>query len=383
MAGSDAPRLHAPSSLPPRILCTACTIRRYFDAVATAGGGLATIKAGPKQELRFRESPDTALGPPDVAYQNQTYGLHIAMYLYDQLTPMQKLATDNLLWGNPRFLELDTKLGLSQFRCKDIMMQVSVGRDGWLSGRRSANIDPWPEPGQPHDEHKTRHLLPHSTHLDVQQAGSRASRRPRGGGGGGFLERMTSLRPSNIRDAYQIPSVKPCILSAACGLPRSIVVEWGLICLSACDLHTYFQIASTREPVLLCELEHEVRTMQHASSPFGRMEPYTLMGREPIPQMINTVVPDEEGRNIAFERKQHMRRKQGYVPQPLGVCYKPIELFTWDTPNGKKISIIMEELKLPYVVRAINLKEGQQHRPEFREVSPLGTDRCLGSSLGT
>jgi len=228
--------------------------RRYFDAVATAGGGLATVKVGPKQELRFRESPNTVLGPPDVAYQNQIYGLHIALYLYDQLTPMQKLATDNLLWGNPRFLELDTKLGLSQFRCKDIMMQI----------------------------------------------------------------------------------------------------------------------ASTREPVLLCELEHEVRTREHASSPFGRMQPYLLEGREPVRELITAVVPDEEGRDIEFERRQHMKRKQGYVPRPLGVCYKPIEFFTWDTPNGKKISILMEELKLPYIVHAINLKEGDQHTPEFRAVSPLG-----------
>lgn len=53
----------------------------------------------------------------------------MAMYLYDQMTPMQRLATDNLLWGNPRFVELDTKLGLSQFRCKDIMLQVKALHD--------------------------------------------------------------------------------------------------------------------------------------------------------------------------------------------------------------------------------------------------------------
>ena len=42
-----------------------------------------------------------------------------------------------------------------------------------------------------------------------------------------------------------------------------------------------------------------------------------------------------------------------------------IELFTADTPNGWKISIMLEEIGLDYKISKINLSEGEQHHPEF------------------
>ena len=50
---------------------------------------------------------------------------------------------------------------------------------------------------------------------------------------------------------------------------------------------------------------------------------------------------------------------------------KMIELFYSSTPNGKKISIILEELKFDYKVTEINLSKDEQFKPEFRKISPL------------
>ncbi len=49
---------------------------------------------------------------------------------------------------------------------------------------------------------------------------------------------------------------------------------------------------------------------------------------------------------------------------------RPIELFYWPTPNGKKISIALEELELPYRVRFVDIGAGEQFRPEFLRISP-------------
>jgi GST-like protein len=47
-----------------------------------------------------------------------------------------------------------------------------------------------------------------------------------------------------------------------------------------------------------------------------------------------------------------------------------LELYTWDTPNGRKISIMLEELELPYRAIAIDINAGQQFTPEFTAISP-------------
>ena len=47
-----------------------------------------------------------------------------------------------------------------------------------------------------------------------------------------------------------------------------------------------------------------------------------------------------------------------------------IDLYTWTTPNGRKVSIMLEELGLEYTVRPIDITEGQQHDPGFLRISP-------------
>jgi GST-like protein len=49
-----------------------------------------------------------------------------------------------------------------------------------------------------------------------------------------------------------------------------------------------------------------------------------------------------------------------------------IELYTAPTPNGRKVSIALEELAVPYVVHAVDLKAGAQKRPEFIAINPNG-----------
>ena len=47
-----------------------------------------------------------------------------------------------------------------------------------------------------------------------------------------------------------------------------------------------------------------------------------------------------------------------------------IDLYTWGTPNGRKISIMLEEVGLPYNTHQINIGKGEQHTQEFLAVSP-------------
>jgi GSH-dependent disulfide-bond oxidoreductase len=47
-----------------------------------------------------------------------------------------------------------------------------------------------------------------------------------------------------------------------------------------------------------------------------------------------------------------------------------IELYTWDTPNGRKISVALEEMGLPYTVYPVNIFKGEQFNPAFINVSP-------------
>ena len=47
-----------------------------------------------------------------------------------------------------------------------------------------------------------------------------------------------------------------------------------------------------------------------------------------------------------------------------------IELHTWNTPNGRKISVALEEMGLPYKVFPVNISKGEQMKPDFLAISP-------------
>jgi GSH-dependent disulfide-bond oxidoreductase len=49
-----------------------------------------------------------------------------------------------------------------------------------------------------------------------------------------------------------------------------------------------------------------------------------------------------------------------------------IDLYTWTTPNGRKIPIMLEETRLEYEVHAVDLSKDEQRRPEFLTINPNG-----------
>ena len=63
-----------------------------------------------------------------------------------------------------------------------------------------------------------------------------------------------------------------------------------------------------------------------------------------------------------------------------------IDFYTWSTPNGRKVSIMLEECGLPYTTHAIDISQDEQFSPEFLKVSPNNkipaiVDRDTGLSL--
>ena len=62
------------------------------------------------------------------------------------------------------------------------------------------------------------------------------------------------------------------------------------------------------------------------------------------------------------------------------------DFYTWSTPNGRKVSIMLEELEVPYEVHTIDITKEEQFAPEFLEISPNNkipalVDRDKGVSL--
>jgi GST-like protein len=60
-----------------------------------------------------------------------------------------------------------------------------------------------------------------------------------------------------------------------------------------------------------------------------------------------------------------------------------IELYTWSTPNGRKVSIMLEELGLAYDVHPINIGKDEQFTPEFIAISPNSKIPAIVDSDGT
>lgn len=63
-----------------------------------------------------------------------------------------------------------------------------------------------------------------------------------------------------------------------------------------------------------------------------------------------------------------------------------IDLYTWGTPNGRKVSILLEELGTPYVVHPVDIGKDEQFDPDFLRISPNNKipaihDRASGVAL--
>jgi GST-like protein len=62
--------------------------------------------------------------------------------------------------------------------------------------------------------------------------------------------------------------------------------------------------------------------------------------------------------------------KKAAAQKAAGKTPKPIRLYYWPTPNGHKISIMLEELGVPYEVHPVNIGKGEQFAPDFLKISP-------------
>ena len=52
------------------------------------------------------------------------------------------------------------------------------------------------------------------------------------------------------------------------------------------------------------------------------------------------------------------------------MAQRPIELYYWPTPNGHKITIMLEECGLPYEIKYVNIAKGEQFEPSFLKIAP-------------
>ena len=59
-----------------------------------------------------------------------------------------------------------------------------------------------------------------------------------------------------------------------------------------------------------------------------------------------------------------------------------ISLYTWATPNGRKVSILLEELALAYEVHPVNLRKGEQFKPDFVAINPNSKIPAIVDSEG-
>jgi GST-like protein len=59
-----------------------------------------------------------------------------------------------------------------------------------------------------------------------------------------------------------------------------------------------------------------------------------------------------------------------------------IDLYSWPTPNGHKIHIMLEECALPYTVHAVDIGAGDQFKPDFLKISPNNKIPALVDSDG-
>jgi GSH-dependent disulfide-bond oxidoreductase len=59
-----------------------------------------------------------------------------------------------------------------------------------------------------------------------------------------------------------------------------------------------------------------------------------------------------------------------------------IDLYTWGTPNGRKVSIMLEECGLPYNTHAVNIGKNDQFTPEFVALNPNGKIPAIVDSDG-
>jgi GST-like protein len=78
---------------------------------------------------------------------------------------------------------------------------------------------------------------------------------------------------------------------------------------------------------------------------------------------------------VSFRGYDHNERDAAKVKSPSAIVTQKgesimIDLYTWTTPNGRKVSVMLEECGLEYSVHPVNIREGDQFKPEFVAICP-------------
>lgn len=63
-------------------------------------------------------------------------------------------------------------------------------------------------------------------------------------------------------------------------------------------------------------------------------------------------------------------RSSGGKREQTGKARNVIEFYTWTTPNGRKVSILLEELGVEYTAHSVDIGKGEQHEPDFLKIAP-------------
>jgi GST-like protein len=80
-------------------------------------------------------------------------------------------------------------------------------------------------------------------------------------------------------------------------------------------------------------------------------------------------IPRKPSRKVTSRRVAAGSAAAGAAARPTA-GRKPIDLYYWPTPNGWKITIMLEECRLPYTMIPVDISKGDQFKPEFLVISP-------------
>ncbi len=86
--------------------------------------------------------------------------------------------------------------------------------------------------------------------------------------------------------------------------------------------------------------------------------------------LARTLASRRRTRRSPSQRDRQARARQARTPAPKTLRLSMIEVYSWATPNGHKVHIMLEECGLPYAVHAVDIGEGDQFKPEFLAISP-------------
>ena len=87
-------------------------------------------------------------------------------------------------------------------------------------------------------------------------------------------------------------------------------------------------------------------------------------------QAVKSKIKTNAKKSATVKKKAMTKPAAAATGNKAGKAAKPIDLYYWATPNGFKISIMLEECKLPYNLKLVNISKGEQFNPDFLKISP-------------